>query len=125
MAICVFAHGVIGAPATSRRSGGSLHPVGQCYRVAGTVSLSGDSGFVLGRDDTGRALTVSSVPGSDWPQNLSGALTRAQKQTGFASAQVHGTFEVCPVRFEGAEDRDYIRITAASRLRAERPGERR
>lgn len=98
---------------------------GECYTVQGTVSLSGDSGFVLGRDDTSRALVVGAAPNSKgyWPVDLTRAMDKAQKQTGFASARVHGTYEVCPIPAEVPE-RQYVCIQSATRLRPERAGER-
>jgi hypothetical protein len=105
---------------------GNASLTGQCYRVRGTVSLSGDSGLVLGRDDTGRALVIWSAPHStrDFPANLSRALDKAHKQTGFVSAGVHGTFEVCPIPGD-LPDRNYVCIESAAQLTAERVGDRR
>ena len=104
---------------------GNPRLTGQCFTVQGTVSLSGDSGFVLGRDDTGRSLVIGSAPNSkgDWPTNLTRTMERAQKQTGFASAWVHGDYEVCPIPSEVLE-RQYVCIQSAIRLRPERAGER-
>lgn len=98
---------------------GSPRLIGKCYSVRGEVSLSADRGFVLGRDDTGRALVVQ----GDWPDNLNIAMGEAQRRTGFVSAWVHGTYEVCPIQPEEPEN-EYVCIQSATGLRPERAGER-
>ena len=99
--------------------------IGPCYWVTGIISLSADRGFILGRDDKRPALVIGRGPNSAgyWPQNLERAVSHAQKQTGFLSAWVHGTYEVCPVP-QDAPGLAYVCVESATRLAPENVGDR-
>ena len=102
--------------------------IGRCYWLHGTMSISADSATVLGADGTHQAVAVRYGPNSKWdgPANLNAAWEKAQRDTGFVSAWVHGTFEVCPIPSD-APDRPwqkFVCIESATDLGPERAGER-
>ncbi len=101
--------------------------IGRCYCVRGTMNLSADSGLILTRDDTGRAVVLWKAPNSRgrWPSNLTTTHLKAQRDTGFVSAWVHGDFEVCPVPTDRRDrpDLHFVCVEAATHLRGERPGD--
>ncbi len=123
---CALSFGADAAPSVDPGCRTNPALTGPCYRVRGRVGLSGDSGLVLGRDDTGRVLVIRPAPhrSRDLPPDLDRALARAQENTGFASAWVHGRFEVCPIPADLPE-RTYVCIQSAAGLATERPGARR
>lgn len=122
----------VGAPARAaapRDAGCRGNPglTGQCYWLRGTVELSFDRGYVLGRDDSYRVVIITNAPNSekDVPSNLMHVMDQAVKNVSSASAWVHGTFEVCPIptRRPDLTYEHFVCIQSAVHLRPQRLGD--
>ena len=97
-----------------------------CYWLTGTLSLSGDNGFVIGRDRGGSVIVGHAPNDAGWPGDLQRNLEKAQADTGYVDAWVHGTFKVCPISSESPSHPwlHFVYIRSAVRLTREQAGDR-
>ena len=113
------------------RCRGNPGVIGRCYWVRGEFSLSGDSLFIVDRDDNGAWVVIRGARGlhgagpvqDDGPRNLEMSFDRAVKAKGsIGGAFVRGDFEVCPIPNDGSfPEQKFACIQTATNLRPVSP----
>jgi len=90
---------VISCTAMAADAGCKTNPAltGHCLLMRGTVLLTADIGPVLDSDIGARRLIIRAAPNStkDMPAKLVTLMSSALHKS--LSAEVHGTYEVCPI----------------------------